>query len=90
MQQKHEHIHIYLLPCTEFGDFLNRHSIMGAVACHLAGAFVGSHLQADGGLVVGFVSLSLWIIQMSSGSIGSHSSLTCTLVCPHLKVKNQQ
>lgn len=51
---------------------------------NLAGSFVGSHLQADGGLVTGFVSLSLWIIQMSSGSIRSHSSLTRTLVCPHL------
>lgn len=56
---------------------------------NLAGSFVGSHLQADGGLVVGFVSLSLRIIQMSPGSISSHSSLTRTLVCPHLWTKSQ-
>lgn len=51
---------------------------------NLAGSFVGSHLQADGGLVIGFVSLILWVVQMSSGPISRHSGLTCTLVCSHL------
>jgi len=51
---------------------------------HLAGSLVGPHLQADGGLVEGFVRLGPRVIEMSSGSIRSHPSLTRTLVGPHL------
>lgn len=51
----------------------------------LTGSFVGSHLQADGGLVIGFIRLGLWIVQVPPGSVGGHSSLTRTLVGPHLE-----
>lgn len=57
------------------------------VGLDLASSFVGPHLQTDGGLVVGFVRLSLWIIQMSSGSVRRHSSLAGTFVCSHLRTK---
>lgn len=55
------------------------------VLADLTGSFVGSHLQADGGLVVGFIRLGLWIVQVPPGSIGGHSSLTRTLVGAHLE-----
>jgi len=60
------------------------------VGFNLAGSFVGSHLQADGGLVEGFVRLGLWIIQMSPGAVRSHPRLTRTLVCPHLRTKEDR
>lgn len=54
---------------------------------NLAGSFVGSHLQADGGLVIGFVRLGLWVVQVPPGSVGGHSGLARTLVGPHLEME---
>lgn len=51
---------------------------------YLAGSFVGAHLQADGGLVKGFVSLHLGIIKMPPSPIGCHTRLAGTFVGPHL------
>ena len=66
--------------------WLHRHGPAGAwwAIPHLAGSLVGAHLEADGGLVEGFVRVRLWVIEMSSGAISSHSCLTRTLVCSHL------
>ena len=57
---------------------------------HLAGSFVGAHLQADGGLVVGLVRLCLWVVEMSSGAVGRHPSLARTLVGSHLEERRTE
>lgn len=63
--------------------------VQTTVRSNLAGSFVGAHLQTDGGLVIRLISVGLWVIQMSSGSICCHSSLTGTLVCSHLRIKQK-
>lgn len=51
---------------------------------HLAGTFVGAHLQADGGVVHGRQDLVLGVVEVPPGAIGRHARLAGTLIGAHL------
>lgn len=54
------------------------------VTSYLTGSFVGAHLKADCGMVHRCLDTVLWVIQMPSCSISSHSRLAGTLIGTHL------
>lgn len=56
---------------------------------YLAGSFVGAHLQADGGLVIGFLCLRFGVVKVSPGPVGGHTSLACAFVGSHLKQESE-
>lgn len=57
---------------------------------HLARPLVGSHLQADGGVVHGGLDFNFGVIQVPPGAIRVHTGLAGALVGPHLKTEAPQ
>lgn len=51
---------------------------------YLTGPFVGSHLEANGGVVHGGLDVHLGVIQVPPCAIGIHACLTGALVSAHL------
>lgn len=56
---------------------------------YLTCSLIGTHLQANGSLVIRLVRLGLWVIKMSSGAVSSHASLTGTFIRPHLVISTK-
>lgn len=57
---------------------------------YLARPLVGPHLQADGGVVHGWLDLNFGVIQVPPGAVCVHSCLAGALVGPHLKTNQHK